>query len=67
MDSHSIDVAVGPLSAMPDAHVSRAYRLLAGDVRRLLGAGNPDPVELAASRRDAELFGIEAARRGLLA
>ena len=66
MDSHSIEVAVGPLSNMPDAHVSRAYRLLAGDVQRLLQAGNPDPAELATSRRDAELFGMEAARRGLL-
>jgi hypothetical protein len=66
MDAHNIEVAVGPLSAMPDEHVSRAYRLLAGDVQRLLEAGNPDPLELAASRRDAELFGMEAARRGLL-
>ena len=57
---------MSPLAEWPDDHVARAYRLLSGDVRDLLASGDPDPTELAASRRDAELFGLEAMRRGLL-
>lgn len=66
MEPTPLHVAVSPLAEWPDDHVARAYRLLSGDVRDLLASGAPDPTELAASRRDAELFGLEAMRRGLL-
>ena len=66
MEPNPIEVDVMPLAQWPDDHVARAYRLLSGDVQALLASGDPDPTELAASRRDAELFGVEAMRRGLL-
>ena len=66
MEPKPLEVAVSPLAQWPDDHVARAYRLLSGDVKALLASGDPDPTELAASRRDAELFGLEAMRRGLL-
>ena len=65
-DSIPVSASVTLLSTWPDEHVAHAYRLLAGDVRAQLARGDADPAELAAARRDAERFGIEAMRRGLL-
>jgi len=65
-DSVSVSASVTLLSAWPDEHVAHAYRLLAGDVNAQLARGAADPAELAAARRDAERFGVEAMRRGLL-
>jgi hypothetical protein len=66
MEQKPLEVALSPVAQWPDEHVERAYRLLSGDVKAQLASGDPDPAELAAARRDAELFGIEAMRRGLL-
>ena len=66
MDPHPLEISVRPLDAWSDEQVLLAYRLLAGDVQDQLGAYGGDRQELAASRRDAELFGLEAVRRGLL-
>jgi hypothetical protein len=66
MDTHHVEIAVRPLAAWSDEQVSVAYRLISGDVQDLLAAPDADPQELAASRRDAELFGVEAMRRGLV-
>jgi hypothetical protein len=65
METHHIEIAIRPLSAWSDEQISLAYRLVSGDVQDLLAAADADPQELAASRRDAELFGVEAMRRGL--
>jgi hypothetical protein len=65
-DSVSVSASVTLLRSWPDEHVAHAYRLLAGDVRAQLGRGDADPAELAAARRDAERFGVEAMHRGLL-
>jgi hypothetical protein len=66
VDAHHIQIAVRPLSEWPDDEISLVYGLLAGDVRDLLADANAHPVELAYARRDAELFGVEALRRGLI-
>jgi hypothetical protein len=66
MDTHHIQIAVRPLSEWPDDEISLVYGLLAGEVRDLLAAADAHPVELAYARRDAELFGVEAVRRGLV-
>ena len=66
MDPHPLEISVRPLDAWSDEQVLLAYRLMAGDVQDQLAAPVGDPHELAASRRDAELFGLEAMRRGLL-
>jgi hypothetical protein len=66
MDTHHIEIAVRPLSEWPDDQVSLVYGLLSGEVRDLLAAPGSDPQELANARRDAELFGLEALRRGLV-
>jgi hypothetical protein len=66
MDGDPIEIPLTPLAEWPDDQVARAYRLLSGDVRAQLASGHPDAAELAAARRDAELFGLEAMRRGLL-
>jgi hypothetical protein len=65
MDTHHIEVAVRPLSEWPDEQVALVYKLMAADVRGLLADPEPDPARLAATRRDAELFGVEAMRRRL--
>jgi hypothetical protein len=65
MDTHHVEIAVQPLAAWPDAQLLLTYRLVSGDVQDLLAAPDSDPQELAASRRDAELFGVEVVRRGL--
>jgi hypothetical protein len=66
MDTHHIQVDVRPLSEWPDDQVSLVYSLIAGEVRDLLADPTADPQELAHARRDAELFGVEAHRRGLV-
>jgi hypothetical protein len=66
MDTHHVEIAVRPLADWPDDQVALAYRLVSGDVQDQLAADATDPQMLAASRRDAELFGIEAVRRGLI-
>jgi len=66
MEPQPLGVPVGSLGSMPDAHVLRAYRFLAGDVQAMLERGGADARSLAAARRDAETFGLEALRRGLL-
>jgi hypothetical protein len=67
MDTHHIEIALRPLSEWPDDQVSLVYGLLSNEVRDLLADPAADPLELAQARRDAELFGVEALRRGLLA
>jgi hypothetical protein len=67
MDTHHIEIAVRPLSEWPDDQVSLVYGLISNEVRDLLAGPAADPLELAQARRDAELFGVEALRRGLLA
>ena len=66
MDTHHIEMTVRPLSEWPDDQVSLVYGLISGEVRDLLADPAADPTELAHARRDAELFGVEAMRRGLL-
>jgi hypothetical protein len=66
MDTHHVEISVRPLSEWPDDQVARVYALLASDVRELLARPDADPQELAAARRDAEVFGVEAVRRGIL-
>jgi hypothetical protein len=66
MDVHHIEITVRPLSDWPDDQVVRVYQLVSGDVRDLLSDPHADSQELAAARRDAELFGVEAMRRGLI-
>jgi hypothetical protein len=66
MDTHHIEIAVRPLSEWPDDQVSLVYGLLSGEVGGLLADVSADPQELADARRDAELFGVEALRRGLV-
>jgi len=66
MDTHHIEMTVRPLSEWPDDQVSLVYGLISGEVRDLLADPAADPLELALARRDAELFGVEAMRRGLL-
>jgi hypothetical protein len=65
MDTHHMEIAVRPLSEWPDDQVALVYTLLAADVRGLLEDPEADPERLAATRRDAELFGVEAMRRRL--
>jgi hypothetical protein len=66
VDTHHIGIAVRPLSQWPDERVSLVYGLLSAEVRALLASSDAHPVELAYARRDAELFGVEALRRGLI-
>jgi hypothetical protein len=66
MDTHHIEIAVRPLSEWPDDQVSLVYGLLSNEVRDLLADPVSDALELAQARRDAELFGVEALRRGLI-
>ena len=66
MDTHHIEIAVRPLSEWPDDQVSLVYGLLSNEVRDLLADPAGDALELAQARRDAELFGVEALRRGLI-
>jgi hypothetical protein len=66
MDTHHIEIAVRPLSEWPDDQVSLVYGLLSNEVRDLLADPGADTLELAQARRDAELFGVEALRRGLI-
>ena len=65
MHTHHIEIAIRPLSDWPDDQVLLVYRLLAADVREILADPEHDPQRLADTRRDAELFGVEAARRRL--
>ena len=66
MDTHHIEISVRPLSEWPDDQVSLVYGLMANEVLDLLADPAADPLELDSARRDAELFGVEAMRRGLL-
>jgi hypothetical protein len=66
MDTHHIEIVVRPLSEWPDDQVSLVYGLISSEVRDLLAAPGADPLELSNARRDAELYGVEAMRRGLL-
>jgi hypothetical protein len=66
MDTHHIEIAVRPLSEWPDDQVSLVYGLLSNEVRDLLADPVADALEVAQARCDAELFGVEALRRGLL-
>ena len=66
VDTHRLEIAVRPLSQWPDERVTLVYGLLSAEVRALLESSDAHPVELAYARRDAELFGVEALRRGLI-
>ena len=66
-DPHAtqVHVVVSPLRSWPDDQVRRAYRLLVGAVQQL-ALSDARPREVDDVRLDAELFGIELVRRGLL-
>jgi len=64
-DETNIRVVVSPLRAWPDDQVQRAYRLLVGAVRQL-AFSDAGPHEVDDVRLDAELFGTELVRRGLV-
>ena len=67
MDTHHIEIAVRPLSDWPDDQVLLVYRLIAADVAdQLADPGPATRTSWPTPRRDAELFGVEALRRGLV-
>lgn len=67
MDELSAAVTVTQLAHWRDTAVERAYRLVSGEVTRRLSSGeDPGSERLRELRVDAELFGIELVRRGLL-
>jgi hypothetical protein len=65
LEATRVHVVVSPLHSWPDDQVRRAYRLLVGAVRQL-AFSDARPHEVDDVRLDAELFGTELVRRGLL-
>jgi hypothetical protein len=60
-------ISVSRLSDWPDDHLQRAYRLSVVSAARLRsGEVPPDPELLDDLATDAERFGVELCRRGLL-
>jgi hypothetical protein len=60
-----LQVVVSPLRSWPDDQLQRAYRLLVGAVRQLT-LSDASTREIGDVGLDAELFGMEMVRRGLL-
>jgi hypothetical protein len=58
-----VSIELTPLSAWPDEQLRRVYRLMVSAVRQ---HADPDDPEGPGTRADAELFGMELVRRGLL-